>query len=290
MKKISLSSIIICSIVRNAERGLRKNVPVIRKLCERFADYRIVIYENDSTDKTKEILKEWVEKDDDHVIALMNDIGAEQTIPTVKSVVSNPFFSRRRIEKMASLRNQYMQYIDDCHLEADYLMVVDLDVAQLNLESILSSFEDDVPEWDAVTAYGYSLGPMLRRRYHDTYALTELEKVNQPQTESLILSNAYRFANLLANDEWIPVFSAFGGLAIYRFESIKGLRYQVLDNDDPRVEVHCEHFSIYKQMTERGTSRIYINPHMVLKYQSLSVALVGNTLKRMFSELISRLL
>ena len=56
MIKPSLSSIIICSIVRNAEKGLINNIPIIDALCEHFNDYKIIIYENDSTDNTKNIL------------------------------------------------------------------------------------------------------------------------------------------------------------------------------------------------------------------------------------------
>ena len=50
MKKIDQSSIIICSIVRNAEKGLKRNIPVIQEFCKYFANYRVVVYENDSTD------------------------------------------------------------------------------------------------------------------------------------------------------------------------------------------------------------------------------------------------
>lgn len=280
MKKIDQSSIIICSIVRNAEKGLKRNIPVIQEFCKYFANYRVIVYENDSTDNTKKILAEWVDSDSEHIVALMNILGAGKTIPSQNNVTVNPFFSRNRIEKMACLRNQYMKYIDDHKLEADYLMVVDLDVAQLYLEPILSSFAPTAPNWDVVTAYGYSLSPTLKCRYHDTYALTELGKENVPQTEADILGNANHFAGLLKNIDWIPVYSAFGGLSIYRFDMVKGLRYQVLDNNDPRVEVHCEHYSLCMQMRKRGASRIFINSQMKLKYQAVSFNLVWNTLKR----------
>ena len=41
MKLINESTIIICSIVRNAEKGLKNNIPVIKKLCQYFKDYKI---------------------------------------------------------------------------------------------------------------------------------------------------------------------------------------------------------------------------------------------------------
>ena len=45
MKKIDQSSIIICSIVRNAEKGLRRNIPVVQEFCKYFANYRVIVYE-----------------------------------------------------------------------------------------------------------------------------------------------------------------------------------------------------------------------------------------------------
>lgn len=276
-----LSTIVICSIVRNAEQGLNHNIPIINQLCSCFKDYEIIVYENNSTDRTKNILTKWMNWDCNHIHVYMEDIDSQKSIPSAKSVKCNPYFSRKRISKMAFLRNHYMEAIDNLGLVADYVIVVDLDVAQLNLESILNTFELE-KEWDAVCANGYSLGPNFRKRYHDTYALTEYGDENNPQTEMKIKHLAEKYGTMEENDDWIRVFSAFGGLAIYKFEAIKGLRYQLLENDDDRVEVRCEHYSIYKQMVERGYDKVYINPSMTLKYQSLSLKIIWNSLKRKF--------
>lgn len=274
-------SIIICSIVRDAEEGLRKNIPVIRSLVSLFKDYRIVVFENDSKDDTKKLLSTWEKDDKQHVKVFMDNLSSEKTIPSSRTVNCNPFFSRKRISKMVSLRNQYLEVIDQEGWSADYLMVVDLDVASLDLDSILSSFNSNV-DWDAVTAFGYSLSPRLTRRYHDTYALTEYGDDKNPQTEEKIKLLADKYGKLSKADEWVRVYSAFGGLAIYKYEAIKGLRYKLIDNDDNRVEVRCEHFSICQQMEKRGYGKIYINPKMTLKYQGLTWKIITNSLKRKF--------
>lgn len=279
MKNIEDSTIIICSIVRNAERGLRKNIPIIETLCTQFNRHKVFVYENDSTDATKAILIEWQERDPENVMISINDSNHDKTIPSPGDVKCNPFYSSKRISKMVSLRNNYMKFIELQGWEADYLMVVDLDVAWLNLEAILSSFKTNV-EWDAVTAFGYSLSPKLRKRYHDAYALTEYGDDGNPQTEEKIKDLADKYGKMSANDVWRRVYSAFGGLSIYKFDAIKNLRYLLLPNDDKRVEVRCEHYSIYKQMAERGYNKIYINPAMVLKYQDLSISIIFNFLKR----------
>ena len=282
------SSIIICSIVRNAEKGLRRNIPVIECLCNSFNGYKVFVYENDSADRTKEVLRAWQERDPEHVFVSLNNTDAGKTIPSAKEAGNvNPFYSKRRISKMVALRNHYLEYIEVHRWSADYLMVVDLDVAQLNLDGILSSFKSN-REWDAVAAYGYSLSPKLRRRYHDTYALTEYGDEVNPQTEQKIKELADSYAIIGDTKEWKRVYAAFGGLAIYRFEAVKGLRYQLQNNDDERVEVKCEHYSIYKQMADRGFDKVYINPEMKLKYQSLSMKIIIGHILRQWDKHVVR--
>ncbi len=278
-------TIIICGIVRNAERGLKRNIPEIKRLCQMSKGYKVFVYENDSTDMTKKLLKEWHDSDPANVFVSLNDTSAQPTIPSVSDVPSiNPFYSQKRIDKMAKLRNAYMQFVDDMGWSADYFVVVDLDVARISADNIMSSFVRE--DWDAVTAFGYSTSPKLKRRYHDTYALTELGDEENPQTEEKIIKNSKKYANLNNDNHWVRVFSAFGGLAIYRFESIKGVRYEALKNNDPRVQVKCEHYSIYYQMKRRGFDRVYINPSMSLKYQELSLKIMYNSLKRKMNKLM----
>ena len=183
MKQLSESTIILCSIVRNAEKGLARNIPIMKQLLSQARDYQVFIYENDSVDKTKDILEKWHQENPNKIHVSLNVCDSSKTIPTNKISGSyNPFFSHYRIDKMAMLRNYYMEYIDKQGWMADYLMVVDLDVASINFEGILSSFSSQT-KWDAVTAFGYSLGPNLKKRYHDTYALTLYGEENKPQTK-----------------------------------------------------------------------------------------------------------
>lgn len=288
MKPLGQSTLIVCSIVRNAQHGLKKNIPVIDALCRLCKDYRIVVYENDSIDNTKSLLLKWKHKDSHRIHILLNQFNVPNTIPSQQEVKGNPFFSRKRIDKMSSLRNQYMEYIDRQKWDADYLLVVDLDVAHLYLENILTSFNLNM-EWDAVTAFGYSTSPRFKRRYHDTYALTEYGDTMSPQTEIKIKNLADKFAGLRKKDKCIRVFSAFGGLAIYRYEAVKGLRYYPCENNDKRVEVRCEHYSICSQMAERGYNRIYINPAMSLKYQNVTCKIIWSSFIRRIHLLIKQI-
>lgn len=266
IQKLSDSTIIICGIVRNCERGLKKNIPVIDKLCDLTKNYHVVLFENDSIDKTKQILKKWQYKRE-HIHVLLDNFNIV-TIPLSRNISVNRFFSRTRIEKMALYRNKYFEYIEANNLSADYVIVVDLDVEKISLSGILNSF-GKTQEWDAITANGYIYSPsaMFRKRYNDSYALIECGMENMPQTEDYINKNQYKWGFLKSGMPMIRVFSAFGGLTIYRYDAIRNCKYKVLQNEDCRVEVRCEHFSLYMQMKEKGYDKVYINPAMKIKYR-----------------------
>lgn len=282
MKPLNESTVIVCGIVRDAERGLKANIPVVRDLCKLCKDYRVVVFENDSKDGTKALLNIWAHEDSERIHAMRSDGDGSRTIPRARDVKVNRFFCRQRIEKMARLRNQYLDYVERQRWSCDYLIVVDLDVAQLNLEGILSSFASDM-EWDAVTAFGYSMSPRLKRRYHDTYALTKWGEQDVPQTEAMTIRYADELGRMKPTDNWMRIYSGFGGLAIYRFEAVKGLRYAALKNDDPRVEVRSEHVALYKDMVEHGFNRFYINPAMRICYQRVTCRIVWNSFVRIIS-------
>jgi hypothetical protein len=71
----------------------------------------------------------------------------------------------------------------------------------------------------------------------------------------------------------VRVYSAFGGLAIYKYKQIIDLRYTVCPNGDERVEARCEHFSIANELQNNGYQRIVINPKMHLRFQTIGDAL-----------------
>lgn len=283
MTKMIDYTILLCGIIKDAEHSLRNNIPIINDMLSHFKDWKVIIFENDSTDNTKLILQEWRETQTDRIVILSDSID-NITIPVslTKDGV-NPFFSCKRIAKMVHLRNRYMEYIEEANLSADYLMVVDLDVVAFNSKDILRCFTQ--PEkWDVVTANGWSRGPNLLKRYHDTYAFTSLSNDVKTQTEKdIYLTGRHLWKKLTKNrDEYLEVFSAFGGIAIYKFKLIKGLKYQLEYNNDDRVEVRCEHYTLHKQIKEREKVHIMIDPKLKVKYQSVTTKIIISKLLNYF--------
>jgi hypothetical protein len=277
---LSKSKIILCSIVRDCEKNLFRNIKLINALCDLALDFNIIVFENDSKDNTKGILKKWASEQKNVYINLI-DLNVGKTIPDSLTSGINPFFSRLRIDKMATYRNQYLDYIEKMDISGDFLIVVDLDVECINLEGIIDSFGQE-REWDAITANGYSVSPKLTKRYHDTYALVECGCQNKPQTRTDIKENQKTYSFLRNGMPLINVYSAFGGLVIYKFDIIKGLRYKVLPNHDNEVEVKCEHFGFNDQIQSMGHHNFFINPNMGIKYQKISILLIYRFILRKF--------
>ena len=73
-QKASESSVIICGICRDAEKNLKFNVPRIERIGELFNDYKVVVYENDSKDLTKDILEIW-QKSNPRVTVITETLG-----------------------------------------------------------------------------------------------------------------------------------------------------------------------------------------------------------------------
>lgn len=263
-------TVIFCGIVRDCEKNLSRNIPVIEKIAAHFKSYQVVLFENNSADKTKDVLHKW-SKNNINVKCFTNDFNEQKykSIPIPRGYHADN--SKRRIQKMTDYRNLYLEYIEKNHIEMDYVIIVDLDVYRINYKGVLTSFGTN-QEWDAIAANSHSLSPKLKKRQHDTYALIESGAENLPQSDKMIDENRYTWAGIKKNMPFIRVYSAYGGLAIYRYSAIRGLRYKVIDNLAGATEVRCEHFSIYQQMDQNGFNKVFINPNMDILYQKTTLS------------------
>lgn len=273
---MSESSICICSIIRDGNTALLRNIKKIEALRSRFKKSQVVVFENDSTDGTKDTLTKW-SKECDNVLAICQNFKTD-TIPSQQINGFNKYFSNQRISKMANYRNQYLNALAEMGVNYNYVLIIDLDIENFSIDGIAHSF-GLAEHWDVITANGYSYSPSLKKRYHDTYALTELGTENVPQTEETISENQRKWSFLNHGIPLIPVYSAYGGLAIYKYDLLKNKTYKAIQNNDARVEVKCEHFSLHQQIHQEKYRKIFINPNMTVLYQKVSFSLVRKYLK-----------
>lgn len=264
--KDKYGSIIICSIVRNAARGLRQNIPTMKWLVRHFNSYKVVVFENDSTDNTKHLLQKWHDSDPENVHVFMKDLHVAPTIPTECTSTFGPGYSHERISKMVDYRNQYMDYVSAQGWTADYLMVIDLDVGHISRRGMLSCFNQPF-EWDAITAFGWGLDLNLKIIYIDNYpaVLPSDQHLSRTKRYHSYMTHYCAEQRKLSKTPF-PMFSAYGGAAIYKFDRVAHLRYQLLYNKDDFVECLCEHETLHIQMDAEGHNLTYVNPRFMIKY------------------------
>jgi hypothetical protein len=156
----------------------------------------------------------------------------------------------------------------------------------MELEGIAHAFGQDIP-WDAQFANGRITDPrrpQLGDFYWDTYALWEVGDTS-PQTEPKMAAYGEMLKPLIKGMPLFAVQSAFGGMGLYRWEALKGLRYGVESNRDDRVEVIVEHTYLHRQMIAAGHSRLFINPSMLVYYDRGPRSRVAFTLEMLFHSL-----
>ena len=206
--------VLICGICKNVERAVPNTIASIDALGSKFIDYQVVIYENNSTDKTKELFQEW-EKQDPHVIFLSEDLTKKELAQQVTMKVAN------RTEVLARARNIVLDVVmKKQYDDFKYVIWADLDFLDLwDVANVVDTILHPEQEWDAVFANGL----------YDLFALRDAEF---PIGFELLgkcywgLLDQIR-TRLIANPpiQWRKVYSAFGGLGIYKRESLKGCHY-----------------------------------------------------------------
>ena len=144
--------------------------------------------------------------------------------------------------------------------------MIDMDfVFEPKYEAIIKIFNSKI-KWDAVFAYGISKN---EKKYWDWYAFRDY---NEP-LGSEVLGNWWWYnpknLNLIQNEPWYPVISAFGGCGIYKKDSIRGCRYSGIVNDElcenvkKIIENNKENFFVKKYYEELKNIKNlrFINSH-----------------------------
>jgi hypothetical protein len=235
-------NIIIVGCARNISKYLDNTLTKINMLKSLFKSTKVFIYENDSTDKTLDILKDWENKG---IIKLFSE----------KNV------SGKRTERLAHGRN--ILYNEAMKYNFDLLIVMDLDnvIDLLSEEGILSCF--DIKE-DWAMLGGNQIG-----NYYDLWALRTYddwmpfdcwECVNQNKNTKDYCVNS-RYKNIPKNSNPIKVKSCFGGIAIYKRQYLDNCSYGNGLQNDNKYEI-CEHVTFNEYIIKNG-GNIYINPRLI---------------------------
>ncbi len=215
-KRCSRQKILICGVCKNVEPFLFNTIKSIEKLGKKFDDYAVIIYENNSTDQTKYILKRW--KQNNKAVTLISEDLTEQELKADTYAVTckgEPF----RAEIIAKARNRVLEILKkEQYKDFKYVIMADLDFkGKWPLAEIINSIENPQAEWDCISANGTSKNGV----YYDRYAFRDSSYPLGPELlDEAWWQEVYGQPLRFKDKQWIPVFSAFGGLAIYKRSSL----------------------------------------------------------------------
>ena len=211
-------NVIFAGTVKNCEKYIKKNIHNIEECGKLFNSYAVIIYENDSTDNTRQILNE--NKKNNYYYIFEDN-------------VTEP----RRTMRLAHGRNKIIEKMKELN-GYEYLIMLDMDDINESgkfVETIHTNFKHK--NWNALTGNQTT-------KYYDIWALRQPGYIDydchkEPTLETKnIIDNTHYEPNGL-----IPVISAFGGIAIYKISSINDCKYVGEYSDKTEL---CEHVEFNK--------------------------------------------
>lgn len=266
MNKID-KNIVIAILARDCEESLRNNIPLIEELRNKFIWSQVVVVENDSIDKTKDILANW-ETSSKNVKIISQDFGIK-TIPDKTEKMVSPTTSFFRIEKMAFYRNIYLDYISELKDSIDYVIVVDIDIKYFSVDGLINSIKKVQNDWGGIFSNGITKGKILgftSKIYYDIFAVYEYPLQKKYSYTQKTLDIRFRTINKkIKKNKYYSVISAFSGVGVYKYEAIKDLRYIAIRNSDNDEEAICEHIPFNEQVIRAGYKN-YISKDFLVIY------------------------
>jgi glycosyltransferase involved in cell wall biosynthesis len=252
---ISKKKILFAGCARNCATSVAASLSTLSKLGKYFYNHEVIIFENDSTDETRETLEN--ARDTQQLpLTIVTQSGLDKILP-------------QRTQRLAHARNTVLETTREKYSEFDYLCWADMDgIVNENFSTngFLSNFSLD-QVWDGVF-------PVTNTFYYDIWALrhsvlcpedyhSQMERSDAALGNDFIVGyHAHMRQSRLQNlPTWLSVDSAFGGMGIYKISSIANARYQGMIDDTPI----CEHVPFNTKIVQNG-GRLYINPAFTVNY------------------------
>ena len=245
-------NVIISGCCINVEAYIKKNIDIIDNIGEKFKNYIVIIYENDSIDNTRKILLKNYKKN--YYYIFENDISDK-----IKS----------RIARIAYCRNKILDKIKTLSFNYDYLIMMDLD--NVTTDKIVNTFDTcfcyDVNKWAGMFAnqsdYYYDIFALRVKNfiefncwneYHTYIKYTDIE-LNYENRSNIFNNYIGKYKTYIPPNKLINVLSAFGGFGIYNKKYIENINYSI-ENEE------CEHVFFNKNIIKNG-GKLFINTRMI---------------------------
>jgi hypothetical protein len=249
-------SIVFTGCARNCEAKLQEGIALAERLGRYFKSSLILVYENDSTDRTRDVLA---------------DLAAQGRIQLLTESHLD-FHLPFRTQRLSYARNKLLREVR--RHEPDLFCVMDLDGingSDFSESGFLSNFSY-FNCWDAVFPANTSL-------YYDIWAfrnkdLCPADYERRLNTLNPVLGSVTIFDMCLNHlqkidftklNGWLPVDSAFGGMGLYKTNKFQFANYCGTAGDYEA----CEHVSFHHDATAAG-AKLYINPSFLVDSRILT--------------------
>ena len=246
-------NIIICGIVKNVEKYIETNIKTCLELSKKFDKSEIIIYENNSTDKSKKLLQKY--KDQIKIISEDIEIKKENCKIWAYTEVTGSDHSCH-IENIVNARNKLIDEIRKPKYNNYQLIVlIDLDSKGFDINGIIDSINivDKNPEY---VLYGNSpkyYDLFALRSPHSKYNLFGPELVGEifwktRSKEKIPLKDklyeVYSAFNLNTNSiKLYEVYSAFNGIGVFSRSVFLMYKYDCIVNENTK--------KVYKELINK---------------------------------------
>jgi hypothetical protein len=206
--------VIICSIVRNIDNYIDNSLILCLKTAQLFKESKIIIYENNSIDRTKLILDKF---------------KCSSRFKIINEDLNDDYMkNNNKLEQITNARNKLIDEIrQPIYNDFHYVIMIDLNTVYWSIENIGECFKNYL-EWDVI--YGNEINKY--GSYYNKYSFRDFDNfLFGPELIGYNSWNKKKYINLEPNRNLIPILSGFGGIGIYKKEVFDRFNYKCQIDD-----------------------------------------------------------
>lgn len=235
------SKVAVVGLARDCEKNLRNSLFLLAELGACFEWPTGFVFENDSVDATREILS----RDRPAWLRVRSDANGRRHLRG---------FEQERTVALAEYRNICRDWVRENALDADFVVVVDLDAdGGFSVDGVLNSLAWLEQHHDAAGMGAFSLIRVTedgreKFAHHDAWAA----RLNWWSDRKAVTGLEW-FHTLFPPVGAPPIRmnSCFGGLAVYRAAAFLAGEY---------IGGDCEHVGFHRTIAEKTGLSMYLNP------------------------------
>lgn len=263
---IRTQTVVFSLLARNISYNLPALIVKLESIGSHFHDYRVIIFENDSVDDSRERIKAWVQSNRRVELLDCCHFGSCDCRLKKGDLRAIGMRSYTRVNTLKQYRQALLHQAQTKYGHFDYYIITDSDISGgIYLDGFLSTFAHDNDEWDAVFANGVTTVPFLHNSLlpYDGFAF-----IGSDQDYDYTATDLEEFRNQskhlrtgrIVDAQWIQCKSGFNGMSIFKMASIRSASYM-----NGARTFKCEHIDLFFNMHhEHHKDRVFYNPALIL--------------------------